>query len=219
MQRALGNGVRFAWRTFDEGYGGKPAFLRELASLGQNYVAEIPVSRVGWTAPPPPLLCREHARDKALSRGGTVPGRPRCWPRLKVKHTPACEVRGLLKHSPVLRRIPWQRCRVREGTKGPSVWEAQCVPLWIKDENGFPDGPHPLVIARNVRKPDEVKFFLSNAPLETPAETLRLAALRGCGWQRCAAGGSSGSSRTARRNSGWIPSRSGGIRRSRGTCC
>lgn len=47
MQRALGNGVRFAWLMFDDGYGGKPAFLRKLASLGQNYVVEIPVSRVG----------------------------------------------------------------------------------------------------------------------------------------------------------------------------
>lgn len=175
VQRALGNGVRFAWLTFDEGYGGKPAFLRELAGLGQNYVAEIPVSLVGWTAPPP-MLYRDHARDKALARGTPVLGRPRRLPRLKVKHTPACEVRDLLKHSPLVRRIPWQTYRVKDGTKGPFVWEAKCVPLWIKDENGLPGGPHPLLIARNVLKPDEVKFFLSNAPLETPVETLLLVA-------------------------------------------
>jgi len=161
VRRALGNGVRFAWLTFDEGYGGKPAFLRELAALGQNYVAEIPVSFVGWTVPPP-LLYRDHARDRALARGETVMGRPRRLPRLKVKHTPACEVRDLLKHSPVVRQTAWQKYRVKEGTKGPFVWEAKCVPLWIKDEHGLPDGPHPLLIARNVLKPDEVKFFLRN---------------------------------------------------------
>ena len=44
VQRALGNGLRFSWLTFDEGYGGKPPFLRGLDGLGQNYVAEIPVN-------------------------------------------------------------------------------------------------------------------------------------------------------------------------------
>jgi len=175
VRRALGNGVRFAWLTFDEGYGAKPAFLRELADLGQNYVAEIPVSFVGWTVPPP-VLYRDHARDKARARGAAVMGRPRRLPRLKVKHTAACEVRDLLKHSPLVRRIPWQKYRVKEGTKGPFVWEAKCVPLWIKDEKGLPDGPHPLLIARPVLKPNEVKFFLSNTPLDTPVETLLLVA-------------------------------------------
>lgn len=175
VRRSLGNGVRFAWLTFDEGYGGKPAFLRELAGLGQNYVAELPASFVGWTVPPP-VLYRDHARDQALARGETVTGRPRRLPRLKVKHTPACEVRDLLKHSPLVRRIPWQTYRVKEGTKGPFVWEAKCVPLWIKDEQGLPDGPHPLLMARPVLKPDEVKFFLSNAPLDTAVETLLLVA-------------------------------------------
>jgi SRSO17 transposase len=175
VRRALSAGVRFSWLTFDEGYGGKPAFLRELAGLGQNYVAELPASFVGWTVPPP-VLYRDHARDKAMARGETVMGRPRRLPRLKVKHTPACEVRDLLKHSPVVRKIPWQRYRIKEGTKGPFVWEAKCVPLWIKDEKDLPDGPHPLLIARNVLKPNEVKFFLSNAPLDTPVETLLLVA-------------------------------------------
>jgi len=175
VRRALGNGVRFSWLTFDEGYGGKPAFLRELAGLGQNYVAEIPVSFVGWTVPPP-VLYRDHARDQALARGATVMGRPRRLPRLKVKHTPACEVRDLLQHSPVVRRLVWQRYRVKDGTQGPFVWEAKCVPLWIKDEHGLPHGPQPLLIARYALKPDEVKFFFSNAPLDTPVERLLLVA-------------------------------------------
>lgn len=178
VRRALANGVRFAWQTFDEGYGGKPPFLRELSGLGQNYVGEIPTSFVGWTVPPP-VLHRDHARDLALARDASPMGRPRKRPRLKVKHTPACEVRELLKHSPLVRKIPWQRYRVKDGTKGPMVWEAKCVPFWIKDENPGapgPDGPHPLLITRNVLKPDEVKFFLSNAPLATPIQTLLLVA-------------------------------------------
>ena len=40
VRRALGNGVRFSWLTFDAGYGGKPAFRRELAALGQSAAAD-----------------------------------------------------------------------------------------------------------------------------------------------------------------------------------
>lgn len=168
VQRALSNGVRFSWLTFDEGYGGKPPFLRGLEALGQNYVAEIPVSFVVWTKPPE-VMYREHARDRRH-------GRPRKLPRLKIRNTPACEVRNVLAHSPKLRRVPWVRYRVKDGEKGPMVWEAKCIPVWIKDENGLPVGPYRLLITRNVLKPEEVKFFLSNAPAWVPVETLLLVA-------------------------------------------
>ncbi len=168
VQRALGNGLRFSWLTFDEGYGGKPPFLRGLDSLGQNYVAEIPVSFVVWTKPPE-VVYREHPRDRQR-------GRPRKLPRLKVRNTPACEVRQVLAHSPKLRRVPWTRYHVKDGEKGPMVWEAKCIPVWIKDENGLPVGPYRLLITRNVLKPEEVKFFLSNAPEGVPVETLLLVA-------------------------------------------
>jgi len=168
VKRALSNGVRFAWLTFDEGYGGKPPFLRALDGLGQNYVGEIPASFVGWTRPPE-ILYREHGRDKGQ-------GRPRKLPRLKVRNTPAVEVRNILAHSPILRNVPWERYHVKDGAKGPMVWEAKCIPLWIKDENGLPSRPHHLLIARNVLNPEEVKFFLSNAPESTSVEVLLLVA-------------------------------------------
>jgi len=168
VQRALGNGIRFSWLTFDEGYGGKPPFLRGLDRLGQNYVAEIPASFVGWTRPPE-ILYREHARDRRR-------GRRRKLPRLKVRNTPAAEVREIFKHSPVLRKVPWERFHVKDGSKGPMVWEAKRIPFWIKDENGLPSRPHHLIVVRNVLKPDEVKFFLSNAPASTRLEILLMVA-------------------------------------------
>lgn len=168
IQHALGNGVRFAWLTFDEGYGGKPPFLRALDGLGQNYVGEIPANFVGWTRPPE-VLYREHARDKSK-------GRPRKLPRLKVRNTPAVEVRNIFTHSPVLRQIPWEKFHVKDGAKGPMVWEAKRIPLWIKDEKGLPSRPHHLLIARNALDPHEIKFFLSNAPESTSVEVLLLVA-------------------------------------------
>jgi len=168
VQRALSNGVRFTWLTFDEWYGGKPPFLRGLERLGQNYVAELPANFRVWTKPPE-VMYREHARDR-------YGGHPRKLPRLKIRNTPACEVRNVRVHSPQLRRVPWIRYRVRDGEKGPMVWEAKCIPVWIKDENGLPTGPYQLLLARNVLKPGEVKFFLSNAPEGVSVETLLLVA-------------------------------------------
>jgi SRSO17 transposase len=168
VQRALSNGIRFAWLTFDEGYGGKPPFLRALDGLGQNFVAELPADFVGWTRPPE-VLYREHARHRGR-------GRRRKLPRLKVRNTPAAEVREILKHSPILRKVPWERFRVKDGSRGPMVWETKRIPFWIKDENGLPSRPHHLSVARNVLKPDEVKFFLSNAPESTTIETILLVA-------------------------------------------
>lgn len=98
-RRAVRHGVRFAWLTFDEGYGGKPPFLRELEACGQNCAAELPVRFRGWTVEPA-VLPRALPQDRRA-------GRRRKFPRLKVKHTPACEVRNLLKYSPIVRRVAW----------------------------------------------------------------------------------------------------------------
>ena len=124
LERALANGVRFDWLTFDEWYGGKPPFLRSLEAKGQNYVAEIPTDFTGWTQPPQ-VLYRDHVRDRRGSR-------PRRYPRLKVKSPAAAEGQEILRHSPILRRQSWVRYRVKEGDNGPMIWEAKCLPFWIK---------------------------------------------------------------------------------------
>ena len=168
LNRSIANGVRFNWLTFDEGYGGKPPFLRALASLGQNYVAEVPVTFQAWTSQPD-LLYRDHARDKKQ-------GRPRRMPRLKAKNNPAVDVQNILAYSPVMRRVPWEKYLVKEGTRGPMVFEAKRLTVWLKDEHGLPTAPHHLLITRPVTNPSDVKYFISNAPLDTSIETLLLVA-------------------------------------------
>jgi SRSO17 transposase len=168
IHRALANGVRFGWLTFDELYGRNGPFRRGLEAMGQNYVAEIPVDLMGWTKPPD-LHCQDHPRDK---QAGRISRRT----RLKVRNAPAVEVRNILKYSPVMRKAPWERFRVKDGEKGPMVWEARRIELWVKDEHGLPVGPYHLVIARPVLTPNEVKYFLSNAPMSTGLEVLLLVA-------------------------------------------
>ena len=166
LRRARANGLRFAWMTFDEGYGSKPPFLRELDALGQNYVAEVPANFHVWTKKPDVLY-----RDTP-GRGG----RPRQFPRLKQQNNPTLEVRNVATYSPLFRRQDWHDYRVKDGTKGPMVWKVKRLTVWLKDENGLPGAPHHLLVAINALDSTEVKYFLSNAPQDTPVETLLLVA-------------------------------------------
>ena len=134
--------MTFDWLACDEGYGGKPPFLRALDEDGQNYVGELPSSFRVWTKEPE-VMYREHESHRRA-------GRARQLPRLKVQTNPRCEVRKILAHSAILRREPWQQYRIKDGTKGPIVWEAKRIPAWLPDEDGLPTRAHHLVVARLV---------------------------------------------------------------------
>jgi len=167
IRRARANGIRLAWMTFDEGYGGKPPFLRAFDAMGQNYVGEVPASFTAWTQPPA-VLYRQHRRNRM--------GRPRKLPRLKVKNNPPVAVGNIASYSPLFRREDWRTYHVKDGTKGPMLWRAKRIRLWLQDENGLPTAPHHLLVARSVSEPHQVKYFISNASQETPVETLLLVA-------------------------------------------
>jgi len=160
--RAVANGVCFKWLGFDEGYGKVPEFLFALNDCGQWYVGEVPAIFTGWLAEPEILHKQHHTQHK---------GRPRAFPRLKAKSLPASSVADLLRHSPILRKIPWEKFHIKDTTKGPMVWEAKAARFYLK-RDGLPTWAHWLIIARNVQNPDEVKFFVSNAPEGTPVEVL-----------------------------------------------
>src|SRR5579863_4631060 len=66
--RALANGVRFEWLTFDEWYGGKPPFLRALQARGQKFVAEIPKDFTAWIKPPRVTTRAFHRRRRGRGR-------------------------------------------------------------------------------------------------------------------------------------------------------
>ena len=162
IERARRNGLFLEWMTFDEGYGGKPPFLRALDAMGQQYVGEVPSDFRVWTRRPE-VLYRQHASQQ---------GHLRKFPRLKVKNNPPGEVRHIARYSPLFRREDWQTYQIKDGSKGPMVWKAKHLVVWLADEDGLPTRPYHLVVAYNVLEPETVKYFLSNAPQDTPVETL-----------------------------------------------
>ena len=166
VKRALKNGIRFCSLTFDELYGRSRAFLDGLTELGQNFVGEIPCDYVGWTQRPQTLIKPSAAELRKK-------GRKRHFPRLSRKSLPACEVRNLTKHSPVFTRQNWEPYRIKDGEKGPIVWEVKSAPFYRKEgQDSLPKQTHTLIIARNVLNPDEIKYFLANQSLQSPHVTL-----------------------------------------------
>ena len=91
----------------------------------------------------------------------------------------------MLKYSPELRDQEWVRYRIKDGEKGPMIWEAKHVRITVKDENGLPGMSLHLVVARNVLDLTEIKFFVSNAPAETSVQTLLLVGFSRWRVERC----------------------------------
>jgi SRSO17 transposase len=161
LDRARGNGLAFAWLTFDEGYGAKPWFLHELDAAGQRYVAEVPKTFRVWTKEP--MRRRRHHHGDDVRNG---------QPALMVQTLPMSTVENVLAHSPRVRECTWQTYVVNDSASGPIVWEAIRIKVWLRSENGLPTRAHHLVIARPVLARGDIKFFLSNAPEPTSIEDL-----------------------------------------------
>jgi len=174
--RARKNGLRFAWLTFDEWYGSKPAFLRGLNDRKQYFVGETHCRFVAWTAEP-------SVTSRPFRKGGR--GRSRKTPRVTANSPKPEYLEDLVQHKRVFTDQPWEPWHIKDGEKGPIVWEVKHAPIWIKDENGLPIGPWHLIVCRNMLNPKEIKYFISNAPPATPLATLLQVAFTRWRVERC----------------------------------
>jgi len=145
IERATGNGVRFDWLTFDEGYGGKPEFLRLLDGRGMHYVAEVPRSFMCWPTPPKYNSPQAPFAAKRADNAAT-------WGK------------------PFLRQ-DWQTVQLDRQTLGPQTWKVKAAQVHLQRDGRPTDRTYWLIVARNVDS-GEVKYFVSNAPPRTPLKLL-----------------------------------------------
>jgi SRSO17 transposase len=173
--RAAGNGLHFDWMTFDEGYGSKPEFLRELSARGQGFVGEVPRNFMGWIKAPRVVTrkYRKHGR-----------GRGRKTPRLAAGGPRSRRVDAMLEGDG-FRNQPWVRWRVKDGHKGPMIWEVKHLRFSPVAADGLPGDPLHLIVARDVLNPAELKFFVSDAPAGTSVQTMLLVAFSRWRVERC----------------------------------
>ena len=65
------------------------------------------------------------------------------------------------------------------------IWEIKHCRFTPKGEDGLPGEPMHLIVARNVLDPEEIKFFVSNAPPETSIQPMLLVAFSRWRVERC----------------------------------
>ena len=173
--RARANGLRFDWLTFDEWYGGKPAFLRALDDRHQRFIGEIPKAFVGWIDPP--RITQRRYRRRRLGPG-------RKTPRIVAGSRKVRSVQQLAQSHPALRDQPAETWRIKDSDKGPIVWKVKHVLIYVKDEEALPTKCYHLLVCDNPFT-GERKYFISNAPRRTPLKKLLRVAFSRWPIERC----------------------------------
>jgi SRSO17 transposase len=153
IDRALLNGVRFDWLTFDEWYGGKPEFLSQLQERGMNYVAEVPANFMCW-----PTLPKYDSLQAPFA---------------------AKRVDNAVLWGKPFRGHDWQTVRLARQTLAPQTWKVRAAQVHLQHDGRPTDRTYWLIVARNVET-GETKYFVSNAPPQTALLTLLKVAF--CRW-------------------------------------
>lgn len=154
-------GVRFSWVGMDGLYGNDPHLLRCLDDDGEIFVADVHKDQRVYledpdpTVPPTPAGCRGRKRTKLVA--ASVPVRVDAW----VKSQPA---------------NAWERKTIRGSSKGKLRIEVLHRWVWLWDEKESKARRWHLIVRREITRPDEIKYTLSNAPEGT--QPLRLATMQ-----------------------------------------
>ena len=154
VERALERGhLKAGWVAADDAFGLSPSFRENLAALGMNYVLDVPAGFTVWPVEPE----------------WTTPayqgfGRPR-KPRLR-----SGQRRTMAERSDELPEDVWREITVAQGSQGPRTYSfsAQRVRPTSRRK---PGEIHWAVYRRNLDG-SEPRYYLSNAPEDTPLETL-----------------------------------------------
>jgi SRSO17 transposase len=167
-----GRRLRARWLVCDEGFGDDPALLARAEALHLSYLAEVPCDTQVWPLTEPATGTPRPAPQtwvppQVASRKGPTPRRSCLQPgspsKERVDHIAAA-----------LPAASWQRYRLLEGSKGPLVADFAVLRA-VAVRNRLPAGEVWVLLRRTVDGPADVpalKYYLSNAPVATPLQTL-----------------------------------------------
>jgi len=165
LKKAVKRGdLPFQWVAADELYGDSPAFRDGVADLGKWYFTEIKSNTRVWRVRP-----EVHIPEWK--------GRGRCPTRLRLRHPSdhPVQVKELVKGIP---KEGWTRATIKEGSKGPIVCDFAFLRL-SESRRNLPGPEVWLILRRNLEDPSIIKYYFSNAPVETPViEFVRISGMR-----------------------------------------
>ncbi len=149
--------VRFDWITADALYGDSGGFLDALEAMPQRYLVGVKKNTLVWTVDPATLP-------------GATPGPKR---RKKLGSYRYREVRSVQEVAAELPPESWRPLKLREGSKGPLVFEFAAVRVWAMRHNR-PGPPIWLLVRRSLAKTPQVQYYVSNAGAETPWQEMAM---------------------------------------------
>jgi SRSO17 transposase len=166
LEQAWAHGVPMQWVTGDEAYGDMPYVRERIAAESLLYVLAVSCNTHAWTAKP-----------GVESADNYTFGRPRKHPRLVADAAASQEVAQIVAAWP---EAHWQRLAIAAGEKGPRSYDWAAARVVIR-KGKLPGAELWLLARRSIEKPDEIAYYLSNAPVKTPL--LTLAQVAGARWR------------------------------------
>lgn len=155
VKRAMGNGVRFDWLTFDrsgngrlprdEWYGGKPGFLAGLEELGMLYVCEVPKN-----LPCFPTYPKYNSRQRPFA---------------------AKRADNAAAFGKPFKGKPWKKIKPARKTLADQAWEVRAAQVHLARDGRPTERTYWLIAAKSTHT-GEMKYFVSNAPPRTALLTL-----------------------------------------------
>lgn len=152
--------VQFDWVIADEFYGHNGDFLDALEAMQQRYVIEVPTNTTVWTVDPQTQVPPHEGR-----RGPAATLPPRDCVRQHVQ-----TVHAIAQSLPP---AAWQILQLRAGAKGPLAFAFARVRVWAV-RHRKPGPACWLLLRRSLEANAEVKYYVVNAPVEEPLETMAL---------------------------------------------
>ena len=165
LRRAIQRGdLLFEWVAADELYGDSPIFRDGVAELKKWYFTEIKCTTLVWLARPEVYIPEWKGRGRHPTR-------------LRLRNPTAHP----LSVSDLVTSIPkegWCTATIKEGSKGPIVCDFAFMRV-IESRANLPGPELWLIIRRNLDDPSEIKFYFSNAPIQTPlVDFVRISGMR-----------------------------------------
>ncbi len=165
VQKAEKRGsVPFSWVAADALYGDSPAFRDGIEALDKRYFTEVKNTTSIWRTQPKVHVPKWKGRGRRPTRL-----------RLRNPNNRPLQVKQLV------RRIPqkdWIQAIIKEGSKGPITCEFAFLRV-TESRGNLPAGEVWLIIRRNLDDPSVIKYYLSNAPAQTPlSEFVRISGMR-----------------------------------------
>ena len=161
VRRARERGVRFSHVGVDAGYGKEPAFLRALDDANEVFVADVHRDQRVWTEDP-----GLHVPEPTSERGRR--------PRKQQAAAAPVTVEKLAKGLPAR---AWTRLVLRGSTRGQLQVDIAHRRVWLWDGEEERARCWRLIVRREVKSAETIKYSLSNAPADTPL--IRLARMQG----------------------------------------